>query len=247
MPHLNFLCYYLSMKIAILIPTYNEADIIEELLRAVIAETTKISHHSFSITVIDGKSTDETVLKVKKVHEVHCVIEERRGLGRAYVRGIDYALHNLQADAFMEFDGDYQHDPKDIVTLIQKLDEGYDYIIGSRYVSGGTVPDEWPWYRKWLSRAGSAIISFVLRLPIADSTSGFKLTRSSFYTPVHMISFHHAYKIQLLYTMIKTGAKTTEVPIHFLHRHKGVSKISSKDFFESCRVLMHLFVFDRIS
>lgn len=235
------------MKVAILIPTFNEADSIEQLLRAVIFETGKISQHSFSIVVIDGNSTDETVAKVNKVDGVLCITEEKRGLGRAYVKGIEYALNTLHADAFMEFDGDYQHDPQDIAKLIQKLDTGYDYIIGSRYVSGGTVPDEWPWYRKWLSRAGSSAISFVLGLPIKDATSGFKLTRASAYTEVDMISFHHAYKIQLLYTMIKKGAKTVEVPIHFLQRNKGVSKISFRDFFESCKVLVYLATVRRIS
>lgn len=235
------------MKIAILIPTYNEEDVIEELLHAVVLETGKISHHNFLIVVIDGNSTDKTVTRVAKVSGVYCIIEKERGLGRAYLKGINYALNNLHVDAFMEFDGDFQHDPKDIITLIRKLDEGYDYVIGSRYIKGGTVPYEWPLYRQWLSRAGSSLISFVLRLSIADATSGFKLTRVSCYKPVHMISFHHAYKIQLLYTMIKTGAKTTEVPIHFLHRHKGVSKISFKDFLESCKVLIHLFFLDRIS
>lgn len=226
------------MKIAILIPTLNEGENIERLLQAVVLETNKISNHSFSIVVIDGNSTDDTVAKVARVGGVLSITEEKRGLGRAYLKGITYALDTLKADAFMEFDGDYQHDPQAIPRLVEKLDEGYDYIIGSRYVKGGTLPSEWPWFRVVMSRVGNWIVQTTLRIHIRDTTSGFKLTRAAFYTQHIERKVYH--RTELLYRMLEAGAKTIEVPIHFLHRHKGISKLSTKDIVEPLKIILFI-------
>lgn len=238
------------MKISVLIPTYNEGQVIHPLLTSLIEEIQKISHHSFSVVIIDGNSSDNTQEIVKKLQEVnknlYLIIEKERGLGKAYLKGINYALSTLNTDAFIEFDGDFQHNPKDISRLIQKLDEGYDYIIGSRYIQDGTIPEEWSWYRKVLSRLGNWIVRHSLSLSITDTTSGFKVTRVDFFRKnislEKMISLRHAYKIQLIYLMLEKGAKTIEVPIHFLDRKKGFSKSTIEDIFESLKVVIVLFL-----
>lgn len=241
----------MTMKITIIIPTYNEGEAIDHLLDVVISETEKIKNHTFSILIVDGNSKDDTQDKVRdksnKYNNIKLIVEKnKKGLGNAYLEGMNYAINNLGADAFMEFDGDFQHNPKDIRKLVEKLDQGYDYIIGSRYIDGGTIPKEWPWYRKAISSLGNIVISVGLRLGIKDATSGFKLSRINKFKesmPLkqdQLISLRHAYKIHFLYNMVKAGAKTTEVPIEFLNRNKGISKSTFEDIIESLRVVFVL-------
>lgn len=235
------------MKITIIIPTYNEGEVIGSLLEAVITETRQIKNHQFTILVVDSNSKDQTQAEVKQKMEryknIYMLVEDRRGLGRAYLSGFNFVIDNLKSDAFMEFDGDFQHNPKDIKKLVTRLDEGYEYIIGSRYIPGGTIPKEWPWYRKAVSALGNAVIRFGLSLKVHDATSGFKLTKIRGFEnkmPLQegeLISYRHAYKIHFLYSMIKGGAKTIEVPIEFLNRDKGFSKSTWEDIKESLRVV----------
>ncbi len=235
------------MKIAIVIPTLNESKIIRTLLDSIILEVGKNTRHTFVIIVVDSKSIDGTsdivINMTKNYPNIVLLTEERRGLGYAYLHGINYAINELKVDAFMEFDGDYQHDPKDINRLVNKLDEGYDYVIGSRYIMNGSIPKEWPWYRKVLSYLGNLIIRAGLNIKVSDATSGFKLSRVSgfkYKIPLQnkeLISYRHAYKIHFLYCMIKGGAKTTEVPIVFLNRSNGISKSTFEDVIESLRVI----------
>lgn len=236
------------MKIAILIPTYNEVGAIGQVLDALLLETERMSQHAFSMLIIDGQSKDDTQKVVKEkmlLHKnIYLLIEkEKKGLGNAYVAGMNHAIDVLGADAFVEFDGDFQHDPKDLHKLIEKLDEGYDYIIGSRYISGGTIPREWPWYRKFLSSAGNLIVRIGLNVHVRDATSGFKLTKvknNKEKIPLGegvLISLRHAYKIHFLYALVKGGARTVEVPIHFLNRNKGISKSTFEDIIESLKVV----------
>ncbi|OGY67594.1 MAG: hypothetical protein A3I89_01230 [Candidatus Harrisonbacteria bacterium RIFCSPLOWO2_02_FULL_41_11] len=211
-----------------------------------------ISKHQMWILIVDGNSPDgtaEAARQKKKVHQnINLIIEkEKRGLGMAYLTGMNYAIHNLKADAFIEFDGDGQHDPKDIKRLVAELDNGYDYVIGSRYVAGGSIPEEWGWHRKFLSRFGSLFIKWLLHLPTNDNTSGLKLTRVAGFAEKlllnekEILSKRHAYKIHLLYEMLALGAKTKEIPIKFLERGGGASKSSLEDIIESLRVALVLY------
>ncbi len=239
------------MNITIIIPTYNEGESIGKLIQAVFGELKSISHHNWSLLIVDGKSKDDTVSIVEEQKltypNIHIISQtEKNGLGNAYVLGMNYAIDTLKADAFMEFDGDFQHNPKDIYKLVKALDDGYEYIIGSRYVPEGTIPAEWPWYRKFLSNFGNIIIKYGLRIPTKDNTSGFKLTKvlgfreSMPLKKGELLSQRHAYKIHFLYSMFTAGAKTTEVPIQFLNRNKGVSKSTIEDIFESLKVVFLL-------
>lgn len=238
------------MKITIIIPTYNEGEIIDTLLDAVQAEISQIKNHQFQILIVDGNSKDQTQAKVKekinRYKNIILLVEARKGLGRAYLTGFNHAINALKTDAILEFDGDFQHNPKDIKKLVSKLDEGFDYIIGSRYIPGGTIPHEWPWYRKAVSSFGNLIIRYGLHVGIHDATSGFKLTCVAKFKqklPLkdgELISLRHAYKIHFLFAMIKGEAKTIEVPIEFLNRNKGFSKSTVEDIKESLRVVFKL-------
>lgn len=239
------------MKIIVIIPTYNESGAIGGLIDVLEAEFKNIKNHEMEILIVDGNSTDGTADIVRSMSKdnsnIHLYLEkEKRGLGLAYIEGIRYAVEKLGAGAFIEFDGDFQHDPKDIRRLVAELDSGYDYVIGSRYVAGGEIPSRWGLHRKIMSRFGSLFAKIILALPTNDNTSGFKLTRvSGFYDSLPLsadkiLSLRHAYKIHLLYEMHRNGAKIKEVPIRFLERDGGESKSSIEDIFESLRVVLAL-------
>ncbi len=238
-------------NIILIIPTYNERASIAHLLDTLEREFHLIKGHTMGILIVDGNSPDGTAdivrRKMKEHANIHLLVEQqKRGLGMAYVAGMKYAVQRLNADAFIEFDGDFQHDPKDIARLVAAFDEGYDYVIGSRYVAGGEVPAHWPWHRKMLSRFGSLFAKIVLRLPTNDNTSGLKLTRvKGFFTALPLseealLSKRYAYKIQFLHAMIAAGARAKEVPIAFLEREGGVSKSSLEDVTDSLKVVLTL-------
>ncbi|MBI3046098.1 MAG: glycosyltransferase [Candidatus Harrisonbacteria bacterium] len=239
------------MKIVVIIPTYNERETISNLIDALEEEFKNIPNHEMGILIVDGNSPDGTAEAVNQKKGIYknidlIVEKEKRGLGMAYITGINYAVKDLKAGAFIEFDGDFQHDPKDIKRLIAELDNGYDYVIGSRYVLGGSIPQEWAWHRKLLSRFGSLFIKWVLRLPTNDNTSGLKLSRAEgFFEKLpldenRILSRRHAYKIHLLYEMYRNDAKIKEIQIKFLERGGGASKSSLEDIFESLRVAFAL-------
>lgn len=240
------------MKIVVIIPTYNEVRAIASLIDAIEAEFRMIKGHAMEILIVDGNSSDGTLDEVRRktgeYSNISLLVEkEKRGLGVAYINGMNHAARNLRADAVIEFDGDFQHDPKDIRRLVEELDNGYDYVIGSRYVPGGAVPEKWGWHRKLLSKFGSLFIKYILSLPTNDNTSGLKLTRVRpffDYLPLSeekILSRRHAYKVHLLYEMQAHGAKTKEIPIIFLEREGGVSKSSLEDIRESLSVVIILF------
>lgn len=240
------------MKIVIIIPTYNERETISDLIGALEKEFINIPNHELGILIVDGNSSDGTAEAVQEKRRVYKNIDfwaekEKRGLGMAYIVGMKYAVEKMSADAFMEFDGDFQHDPKDVKRLIRELDNGYDYVIGSRYVPGGAIPKKWGWHRKFLSQLGGWFIKVMLGLPINDNTSGLKLTRvKGFFDKLplaenQILSKRHAYKIHLLFAMIHLGAKVKEIPIKFLERGGGDSKSSLEDIWESLRVVWALF------
>jgi glycosyltransferase involved in cell wall biosynthesis len=160
----------------------------------------------------------------------------------AYLTGMRYAIDTLHADAFIEFDGDGQHDPADIPRLMAKIDAGYDYVIGSRYIAGGGVPAEWALHRRLLSRFGSLYARVLLGLPVNDVTSGLKATRAGvmqhtrLLSPDHLLSKDYAYKIQFLYEIWRSGARIAEVPILFRLREHDTSKSTWRDILESLKV-----------
>ncbi|QQG42852.1 MAG: polyprenol monophosphomannose synthase [Candidatus Giovannonibacteria bacterium] len=240
------------MKIVVIIPTYNEKESVGGILEALCGKVFKaIQNHEMKVLVVDGNSPDGTAEAVAAASRRHQNIflikeKEKRGIGAAYVAGMKYAIEKLGADAVVEFDGDWQHNPEDIKRLVAEFDKGYDYIIGSRYVPGGSIPKEWALWRKFLSRLGGFTAKFVLGLPVNDTTSGLKLSRVKNFAELlpldenKVLSKYYAYKIQFLYEMLRRGAKTKEIPIQFLERRGGSSKSTLRDIFDSLRVVFAL-------
>lgn len=241
------------MKIVVILPTYNEKVNIIKLIPLLEEEIfPQVKNHEMSLLVVDDNSPDGTAVEVencmKKWKNIELLKGEKKGLGAAYVRGMHYAMDQMKADAVMEFDADFQHDPQDIPRLIKAMDEGADQVIGSRYINGGGIPKEWGIHRKIISKFGGLFAQIMLwRFDVHDMTSGYKLTRTSFLKQVdldHLFSKYYAYKLHILHDVLKLGAKVTEVPIIFYERKEGSSKITRKDLIDSFVVVVRLRIRD---
>lgn len=237
------------MKIVIIIPTYNEAKNIGKMLDVLVKEEIpQIKKHKVEVLVVDSHSPDQTAKivyeKMKNYQEVHLLETDKGGLGADYVKGMKYAMQKMNADAVLEFDADFQHDPKDIKHLIKGMDEtGADQVIGSRYVAGGGIPKAWGVSRKAMSFFGGLFARVVLLINVRDFTSGFKLTKTDYLKKIdldHLLSKSYAYKLHITHDMARMGAKIVEVPIIFYERKEGMSKISRKDLIDSFMVVARL-------
>jgi dolichol-phosphate mannosyltransferase len=167
-------------------------------------------------------------------------------LGAAYIHGFNYAIKNLKADAIMEMDADFQHDPADIKRFVAEFGKGQaDYILGCRLSGGGSIPEDWELNRKILSVVGNLIYQFSLFMwDIHDFTTGYRLARvkgfldSIDFEKVFSKSF--AYKTRLLYEMKRRGAKVVEIPIKFGLRTSGDSKMTTNTVTESLRIIWQI-------
>lgn len=236
------------MRVCVIIPSYNEKDTISEVINTLESEFSDI-RKDFSILVVDGYSPDGTggiVQKLKETYEnLHLLEKQKSGLGRDYIAGMEYAIKNLAPEVIFEMDADLQHDPKDARKMLTEIENGYDYVLGSRYVPGGSIPKEWGWHRKFLSGFGNLFARVALGIfSIHDITTGFKASRvSGFLDRIELdrvLSGKQAYKMHLLYEMVRLGAKVKEIPITFANREHGVSKIVGSDLFEALKVVVIL-------
>lgn len=236
------------MNIVVVMPTYNEAANIGDMIDILLGKVfPKIKNHKMYLLVVDDSSPDGTgeivSQKMEKYRNVNLLKGEKQGLGAAYYRGFKYAMEKLKAGAIMEMDADFQHDPSDVPRFVEELDKGYDYIIGSRFIKGGTIPSDWGLYRVFVSVAGNLFTRATLGLwKIHDFTTGFRLSRiKGFLDKIdfsRLLSKSYAYKIHLLVEMYRLGAKIKEIPIKFVSREKGWSKMEGEDFLESLHVVL---------
>ena len=234
-------------KVVIIIPTYNEADVIEETLAAVFSATQSIQNSDVHVLVFDSASTDDTQKIITNLaannDHLHLQTElQKSGLGSAYMQAMHYALDKLSADIVFEFDADLSHDPKYIAPMLDKI-KTCDVVVGSRYVAGGSIPADWGWHRKLMSVMGNWISRAVLTPVYKDFTSGFRATRRDMLKkslPERFLSNQYAYKIHLLWVLHKNKAKICEYPIAFVDRQKGVSKLPTNSIVDSLRVLFVL-------
>ena len=228
----------------VIIPTYNEKENIEKIIRAVFA-----LDKCFHLLVIDDGSPDGTALIVKKLIETEfsdrLFILERQGklgLGTAYIAGFKWALERNYEYVF-EMDADFSHDPNDLPRLYAAChDEGYDLSIGSRYVSGVNVVN-WPIGRVLMSYFASKYVRFVTGFKVHDTTAGFKCYKRRVLQTILLdeVRFKgYGFQIEMKYTAYKIGFKIKEVPVIFVNRREGVSKMSGGIFGEAFFVVMRL-------
>ena len=220
----------------VIIPTYNERENIENIIRAVFG-LDKVFH----ILIIEDGSPDGTAAIVKKLQEEYpdrLFMVERKGklgLGTAYIAGFKWALaHNYQY--IFEMDADFSHNPQDLPRLYKACaEDGSDVAIGSRYISGVNVVN-WPMGRVLMSYFASKYVRFITGIPIHDTTAGFKCYRRRVLETIDLdnIQFKgYAFQIGMKFTAYKCGFKITEVPVIFINRELGTSKMNGSIFGEA--------------
>ena len=219
----------------VIIPTYNEIENTERLIRKVFSLP-----HDFHVLIIDDGSPDGTPLIVKQLQNEYperLFMEERagkQGLGTAYIHGFKWAIER-QYDFIFEMDADFSHNPDDLLRLRQACIDGADASIGSRYIKGVNVVN-WPMSRVLMSYFASVYVRFITGINIQDSTAGFMCYKRKVLETVQLnkIKFvGYAFQIEMKYTAIKHGFKVVEVPIIFTDRTEGTSKMSTKIFREA--------------
>jgi dolichol-phosphate mannosyltransferase len=219
----------------IIIPTYNEKENIEAIIRKIFS-----LNRGFEILIIDDGSPDGTASIVKELMK-NCsdslhILERsgKLGLGTAYIAGFKYAIEH-KYDYIFEMDADFSHDPKDLLELYTACYNGADVAIGSRYISGVNVVN-WPIGRVIMSYYASSYVRMITGMKIKDATAGFKCYK---FDVLNSIDFNrikmkgYGFQIEMKYTAWKLGFKIVEVPIIFIDRKLGASKMSSGIFGEA--------------
>jgi dolichol-phosphate mannosyltransferase len=219
----------------VIIPTYNEIENIEKMVQAVMK-----LEHDFDVLFIDDNSPDGTANRIEQQIEKYkgrIFLEKRTGklgLGTAYIHGFKWAI-SKNYDYVFEMDCDFSHNPKDLIKLYHACKNGADVSIGSRYVSGGKVKN-WPIGRILMSYFASVYVRLVLFINIKDTTAGFKCYRRNVLESIDfdkIIFKGYAFQICMKYAAVQMGFKIKEVPITFIDRIYGESKMSSGIFKEA--------------
>ncbi len=217
------------MDVWVVVPTYNEAVNIVDILRRIRAAAPYAT-----ILVVDDASPDGTADLAEKIGAELGALEVLRrggksGLGSAYRDGFRYAL-DRGAEALVEIDADGSHDPAVLPALLANIANGADLAIGSRYVPGGVIP-EWTKARRWLSRWGNRYAAGMLGLGVNDNTSGFRAYAASLVRRIDLDAVQaegYGFQIEMTYRSVRLGARIVEFPITFVDRTRGISKMSSR-------------------
>ena len=227
---------HLQSDSIVIIPTYNERENIEKIIRYVLSLS-----HPFHVLIIDDGSPDGTGAVVKSLqkefpHALHLIERAGKlGLGTAYITGFEWSLKQ-QYDYVFEMDADFSHNPDDLIRLYKACAvEGYDMAIGSRYVSGVNVVN-WPMGRVIMSYYASTYVQLITGMHIKDTTAGFVCYKRSLLEKMDLQAIRfkgYAFQIEMKFTATQMGARTKEVPIIFINRMLGESKMNSSIFGEA--------------
>ncbi len=223
------------MKAVVILPTYNEKENVDRIIPLLEEQVfPHVKNWDMSILVADDNSPDGTAEVVKKLQKKwkNIAISEgpKKGLGAAYIRGMEYAIKHMGADVVFEMDADGQHDATKIPQFLEKIDEGADMVIGTRYSGGGSIPANWPPQRKAFSIIANLFVRFVfMKFSIHDWTGGYRgLKKEVFLKEKEELSKFNGYifQISFLHKAIRDGFTVAEVPFHFSDRTLGSSKIA---------------------
>jgi dolichol-phosphate mannosyltransferase len=216
------------VRVLVIVPTFNEAENIERVLRRIHGALPEAG-----ILVVDDGSPDGTADLVDAVAgelgDVHVLRRAAKsGLGSAYRAGFAWGLERGY-EACIEMDADFSHDPDALPELVASLSGDVEVVIGSRYIRGGSIPN-WSWHRHLLSWGGNRYASLMLGLGVADSTAGFRAYAASVLRRIDLDQVRaegYGFQIEMTYEAKRSGAKIAEVPIRFVDRVAGESKMSS--------------------
>jgi dolichol-phosphate mannosyltransferase len=236
------------VKPLIVLPTYNEAENIVEVL-----DRTRDAVPEADVLVIDDGSPDGTADLAERWGAAHggglTVLRRpgKAGLGSAYRAGFTLGL-GQGYDALIEMDSDLSHDPASLPALLNAVDSGADLAIGSRYVPGGAIPD-WPKHREYLSRSGSLYARIMLGLQVRDATSGFRCYAGPMLSRIDLDAISadgYGFQIEMAYAVARRGGRVVEVPISFTDRVRGTSKMSGRIVVEALVLVTWWALRDRV-
>jgi dolichol-phosphate mannosyltransferase len=225
-------------RVVVIAPTYNEKGSIANLVETIFKEQEKISNWELNVLVIDSRSTDGTIEVIKKLqkkyHRLYLLETEKEGLGKAYLRAFKFCEEKLNPYLVIDIDADGQHDPAIIHQFIKKIEVGSDFVVGTRYAKGGSIPKNWAIYRKILSIGASLVMRIgFMKLKITDWTSGYRAIKfwlvKNAYDHIKNYS-GYVFQIAFLDFAIKNNAVISEVPIQFQERKWGISKINALQY-----------------
>jgi dolichol-phosphate mannosyltransferase len=213
------------VRATICLPTYNERDNVEPMLRA-------LADKGVRVLVIDDNSPDGTgEIADRLAHSLDYVDvlhrDRKEGLGPAYLAGFSRALAD-GAEFVLEMDCDFSHSPDDVPRLLAAAQGGADLVIGSRYVDGGSIGN-WGFVRRLVSAGGSLYARVLLSVPVSDLTGGFKCYRRRVLETIDLAAINskgYAFQIETTYRALRAGFRVVEIPIHFVDREEGGSKMS---------------------
>ncbi len=230
-------------KSLVIVPTYNEKENISLILPVILSQ-----HECIEVLVVDDNSPDGTAEIVRKLQKkypdkVHLIVRSKeRGRGTAGIRGHQEAI-KLRPEYIVEMDADFSHDPQYILQFLKEID-GYDVVLGSRFIKGGKDSDRSP-FRTFISILSGHIFRAILGLEIRDIGSGYKLYRREVLESLPWDNFYSygiAISMEEIFRIVRKGYKVKEVPIIFVDRRAGQSKLKWKDFFEPVGISMKLAV-----
>ncbi|NQX27045.1 polyprenol monophosphomannose synthase [Microbacteriaceae bacterium VKM Ac-2854] len=238
--------------LAIVIPTYDEAANIEPLLRRIEQATASMTGVRVGVVVVDDSSPDGTAESARAVavelERVDFTVrvwvrKEKNGLGAAYIWAISRLLAEEDApDLILQMDADFSHDPKYIPALVAETQAGADFVVASRYIPGGGTPD-WSLDRKILSRGGNLYTRLILGRKLTDYTGGFNLFTADLLHRVHfetVTSSGYGFQIELKYRALRAARRIREVPIVFLDRAEGESKIPGDTLWRNLLLVLEI-------
>ncbi len=233
----------IKARLAIAVPTYNEAKNLPKLVNRIKLVTDNTTNVDYTLLIIDDNSPDGTSIvaknlaKGKKTKNFRIKVLKRRikqGLGSAYIDGFKYLLSEKRYDYILQMDADLSHDPKYIPNFLDSIQEA-DLIVGSRYIKGGGTPD-WTILRKLLSRAGNLYACLILGTKIHDYTGGYNMYSSRLLKKINFDILHtngYSFLLELKYVALNLAKHTKEVPIIFIDRKHGVSKMPKNTLISS--------------
>ncbi len=234
------------MRTLVVLPTYQEADNVAEVLRRLRAAVP-----AAEVLVVDDSSPDGTADAAKAVGAelgaIGVLVRPRKsGLGAAYRAGFAEGLARGY-DVLVEMDADLSHDPGDVIRLVAALEDS-DLAVGSRYVAGGSIP-RWTWWRRSLSKWGNRYAGAMLGLTVRDATSGFRAYRTTALCGIDLGMVRadgYGFQIEMVYRVARAGGRVVEVPIRFADRSKGESKMSARIIVEALALVTWWGLRDRL-
>lgn len=231
------------MQLTVVIPTYNESENLPRLVSTLFS----LPIHELKVLIVDDNSPDGTGEVAELLRESYpgrlSVLKRpgKLGLGSAYITGFRKVL-DAKADAVAQMDADFSHPPEKLIELLGALSK-FDVAMGSRYVPGGKLDEQWPLWRKGLSSFGNIYARMILQLPVRDATSGFRVWRRATLQgmPLERVQSNgYAFQIEMAYIATKLGYSFCELPFYFADRRWGTSKMSFSIQMEAARRVWQL-------